>query len=268
MLAPFIQPADDPVDGFAWVDGARRAPLQEVLADPFRPAGALIRQHLDAFDQVLIDVMGELGVVLGGPGGDVDVDITTRLDRLESTLDRLTAEYQAGLRVVGVVPDVRGGQVCGAAAIVGHRVRVVRDRVPEAPMARQLDDPAVGVVAGFAELSEVPAAAPWRGQRWIVRTEDGRRLPATLAMLLGDSSGVDRRATLDAHRGALSSATAAAREDPRAAGALEHLLLDWLMAHREDPTTIAVDIAKGRLDDAAMIVDAATCGGSLRSVAS
>ena len=267
MLPPFVEPAADSVDGFVWIDAARTVGLPQVLADPLRPAGALLRQHLDALDQMLITVMGELGVLLGGSAGALDPAQSDRLDRLEAAIDRLVGEYRAGLLTVGVVADVRGGQICGTATISGHRIRVVRGRVPSAPLSGQVDEPGLGVVAGLAEMSDPVAGAPWSGRRWIVRTQDGRRLPATLGMLLGDSSGVDRKATLDAHREALKDITGVAGDDPRAAGALEHLLLDWLMAHREDQTSIAVEIAKGRIDDAAMIVDAATTAGSLRTLA-
>jgi len=49
------------------------------------------------------------------------------------------------------------------------------------------------------------------------------------------------------------------------AGAIEWLLHNWLMAHRDTPTSAAVEIGKDRTDDAVMIVAAADAGAVARA---
>jgi hypothetical protein len=93
------------------------------------------------------------------------------------------------------------------------------------------------------------------------RTEAGRRLPLTPAMLLRDSSGVHRDAALEEHRAAIRSvldAAALAGADPLAvACALDWLLYDRLTGHRDDPDGAAVTIPAHRPADADLVVDAA-----------
>ncbi|MEZ5096874.1 MAG: hypothetical protein R2731_12595 [Nocardioides sp.] len=99
-------------------------------------------------------------------------------------------------------------------------------------------------------------------------TDGAQRLPATLSMLLFDSSGVDKDATLREHRAALRRVSAAVLEpgaEPLAAsGAVDWLLFDWLMAHRDGPDSGAVEIRSGQVDDAAMIVAAADASVRVR----
>jgi hypothetical protein len=138
------------------------------------------------------------------------------------------------------------------------------------PLAGTLDDPSIGVVAGRGRLQPVDCNAPWRGSRWIVQSEEGRRFPLTLSMLLFDSSGVNKEASVTEHREALLAVTAAAdaaEADPEvAAGAIEWLLYDWLMAHRESPSTAEVTIAKDHPEDAAMIVLAGAASARVRAL--
>jgi len=67
-------------------------------------------------------------------------------------------------------------------------------------------------------------------------------------------SGVEKDGALDEHRAALLAVSASADAD---AGAIEWLLYDWLMAHRESERGAAIEIRFGRPADAAMIVAAA-----------
>ena len=56
------------------------------------------------------------------------------------------------------------------------------------------------------------------------------------------------------------------RADPWvAAGAMDWLLYDWLMAHRDGPASIAIEIRAGRDDDAALIVSAAAASAVARA---
>lgn len=259
----------EPVDGFGWAVAGEPTTLAHLVGQPELPAPQVLRQHLDAFDQLLMELAGEHGDVLGGgrgPSGDAERD---QLSRLAATLERHVADHAAALAVARIPADVVAGQVCGTAALLAYRARLALGTQPPAPLDGELDDPSAGVVSGFSELSEPPADRPWAGCRWVVRTEDGRTLPATLEMLVSYSSGVDREATLDAHRAALVRQTgevadAQPTDRPAAVGALDHLLVDWLMAHRDDPSSVAIEIHAGRLDDAAMIVAAAAAAARRR----
>ena len=166
----------------------------------------------------------------------------------------------------------------GTAALLAHRARAETGDLAPEPFDGELDDPSLGVVAGYAELVWVQDEGSIQGARWVIRCEDGRRLPATSDMLLRDSSGVDRELTQDTHRAALASMTSAARDlldtvdrsstdIQTATGALEWLLIDWLFAHRDSPESAAVEIAKGKVTDAIMIVDAAWTLTDLRAAA-
>ncbi len=77
------------------------------------------------------------------------------------------------------------------------------------PLAGELADPSLGVLAGFGRLHEVDPDQPWRGARGVVQTEEGPRYPLTLSMLLFDSSGVNKDSSVDEHRAALRAVTAA-----------------------------------------------------------
>lgn len=97
----------------------------------------------------------------------------------------------------------------------------------------------------------------------MVGDEEPDRLVATHLEALDDlfdSSGVNKDATLKEHREGIRAVLAAAalpEADPLAvACALDWLLYDWLMAHRDGPDSAAVEIPKGREEDAGLIVDA------------
>ena len=88
-------------------------------------------------------------------------------------------------------------------------------------------------------------------------------------MLLFDSSGVDKDASLTEHREALGRVAAAVTapdvEPMTASGAVDWLLFDWVMAHRESADAGAVEIRSGRTADARMIVEAAQASALVRS---
>lgn len=267
MSRPSIAQADEQI-GFYWVSEAGTPislpDLLQVDDEPQR----LVPTHLSALDDALIDAVNRFGEVLGG-GAQVSTDGEARnLRALHRTLDRLCHEYAAALAPSGLTVDRRGGQIIGTAQLVAARARMALGSAGPAPLGGELDEPSVGVVAGRGQMCVVDETQRWRGSRWIVQSEDGHRYPLTLSMLLFDSSGVLKDAALDEHREALRAVTAAAVDedaDPGiAAGAIEWLLHDWLMAHRESPASAAIEIR--RTDDAEMIVAAAAAGVRARAM--
>lgn len=186
---------------------------------------------------------------------------------LHRNLDGLCYEYATALEHTGITGDLRAGKIIGTAALFSIRAREPLGLLGPAPLDGELDDPTLGVVSGFGEMCQVDSAKPWKGGRWIVRTESGLRYPLTLSMLLFDSSGVNKDAARNEHRDALSSVVSAASSpgaDPLAvACALDWLLYDWLMAHRDGPDSAEIVFPKGRDADAAVVVAAA--GVSVRS---
>lgn len=84
----------------------------------------------------------------------------------------------------------------------------------------------------------------WAGGRWVVRTEAGQRLPLTLSMVFFDSSGTNKEGARKEHRDVLKSVVAAADApdaDPFAVTcAIDWLLYDWLMAHRDGPDSAEI----------------------------
>jgi len=213
-------------------------------------------------------VAGRFGEVLGGGRGPrpAEQDEITAAYR---AIDRLSHEYHDAARALSAPDDVRAGQIIGTGALMSIRLRQSISLMGPAPFDPDLDRPGPGVVSGRAGLHWVAPDAAWRGARWLVVTPEGRRLPATLNMLLFDSSGVDKEATLTEHRDALRAVTTAvldpAVEPLAASGAVDWLLFDWVMAHRDSPDGGAVEIRSGRLQDAAMIVAAAAASAAVRS---
>ena len=87
-------------------------------------------------------------------------------------------------------------------------------------------------------------------------------------MLLHDSSGVDKDATLREHREALTAVMES--EPPRerareAAAAVDWLLFDWTMAHRDSDDSAAITVKDA--PEALMIVSAAARSVHLRRLA-
>lgn len=138
-----------------------------------------------------------------------------------------------------------------------------------APFEGEPDEPAEGVVAGFGQMRQVDPNKPWSGSRWVLETESGQHLSLTLSIMLFDSSGVNKDAPRKEHHEALLSCVAAASDtdcDPIAlACALDWLLYDWLMAHRENADSAAIEIPKGHESDAGVTVAAAAASVRARA---
>jgi hypothetical protein len=166
--------------------------------------------------------------------------------------------------------EVRAGKIIGTAALFSICARQPLGLLGQAPLDDELDDPAIGVLSGFGRMCYVDPANPWRGGRWVLESESGQRFPLTLSMLLFDSSGVNKDAARREHREAIEACIAAvARPEVdyfAVASALDWLLYDWLMAHREDPDSAAIQIPKGHDSDAAMIVAAAAASVKVREM--
>lgn len=255
--------------GFHWADGhGRPARLQDVIGLPGAEPHRWLPTHLEALDDVLIQVATILGPVLGGERAPTAADCEA-VGTAYRAIDRATAEYAVAARVSGLPRDLRAGQIIGTGVLLSIQCREVLSAMGPSPLAGQLDQPGTGVVGGHARLVWVDEAQPWMGARWIVATEDDRRLPATLSMLLFDSSGVLKDAATTEHKDALrvvSDAVLAGPVEPiQASGALDWLLFDWLMAHRDGPQSAAVEIPSGQVDDATMIVQAAGNSVTVRS---
>jgi len=254
---------------FVWMDSAGRpATLIAVVSEPDSEPERLLPTHLEALDDLLIAAAGAVGDVLGGSRQATATERAV-LTELYRSVDRAAHEYDEALATTGLPSELRAGQIIGTGSLMGYLARSKLDLTAPEPLADQLDEPGVGVVAGFGELVEVRPGVPAYGARWVIRTEDGRRLPASLSLLVHDSSGVQKDAALDEHRAALRDVLAAAENvaaDPFVVGAsIDWLLHDWLMAHRDGPSSGAVEITSGKLDDALMIVGAAAASARLRS---
>jgi len=267
-MIPHIRQTDDQI-GFYWVTAAGRpVSLPELVGIDDEPR-RLVPTHLSALDDALIDAAGRWGEVLGGGRPARDEAERAQLTELYRALDRLIHEYAEAERRAGLSTEVRAGQIIGTSALLAIRARMALDRAGPVPFGGMLDEPPTGVVAGHGQFHYVDAGAAWRGGRWILCGQDGRKFPLTLGMLLVGSSGVEKDAAVQEHRDALRSVVSAAGDtgaDPAvAAGAVDWLLYDWLMAHRESDGSAAIEIRSGRADDAAMIVTAADAAACARA---
>jgi hypothetical protein len=287
VALPRIHATDDEL-GFHWrTPDDRPARLAELFDLPGAEPHRWLPTHAEALDDVLIEVAGRYGEVLGGGRGPRPQE-RDGLAAAYRAIDRAVVDYADAQRAARLPDDVRGGQIIGTAALMGIRARWALGMTGPAPFDGALDTPGVGMVGGRAGLHWVSDAEPWRGARWLVVTDDRRRLPATLSMLLHDSSGVDREATLTEHRDALALVTEsvlevagasapvhsspspiAAGEDLMvASGAVDWLLFDWVMAHRESSDSGdsgAVVIPLGRTADARLVVAAAGASARVRA---
>ena len=103
----------------------------------------------------------------------------------------------------------------------------------------------------------------------MVRTEAGQRFPLTLSMLIFDSSGTNKEGARKEHREALASVVEAAGlpdADPMSLTcALDWLLYDWLMAHRDGPDSAEIVFPRGYDDAAALVVSAAAASVAARA---
>jgi hypothetical protein len=241
-MRPRILQTDDRV-GFHWLtpQGAPTT-LRALVLDDDEPA-TLAATHLSALDDALIDAAGRFGQVLGG-GRRPSSDEWETLGDLYRSLDRSCLDYADAIAEVNVAPDVRAGKIIGTAVLVSIFARQALGLLGPVPLEGELDEPTLGVVGGYGELVQVDPDKPWKGGRWVVRTETGVRLPLTLSMLLFDSSGVNKDAARREHRELIQTVVAASsmpQADPLdVASALDWLLYDWLMAHRTDPDSAEI----------------------------
>lgn len=269
-MRPRIVQADDQI-GFYWATptGAPIS-LQALVADPAEDeADRLVATHLEALDDALIIAAGRFGEILGGGRGPADGAERDDLLELHRACDRLCFEYAAALEKIEQPAGVRAGKIVGTAALFSIRARAPLGLLGPAPLDGELDDPGIGVVGGFGEMLQADPDKPWKGGRWVVRTEEGRRFPLTLSMLFFDSSGTNKEAARKEHRDALRTVVAAARlpdADPLAAAcAIDWLLYDWLMAHREGPDSAEIVFPKGYESEAALVVTAAAASVAARA---
>jgi hypothetical protein len=88
-------------------------------------------------------------------------------------------------------------------------------------------------------------------------------------MMMFDSSGVNKEAARKEHRDALQSVVTAAQSpdaDPlTVACALDWLLYDWLMAHRDGPDSAEIVFPKGYEGEAALVVTGAAASVTARA---
>ncbi|OBS00848.1 hypothetical protein A9W98_22795 [Mycobacterium gordonae] len=267
-MRPRIVQSDGQI-GFFWATpGGRRTSLQ-ALVSVDEEADRLVATHLEALDDALIIAAERFGEILGGGRGPANAEERDDLLDLHRTLDRLCFEYAAAAESAGVKPDVRAGKIIGTAALFSIRARQPLGLLGPAPLDDQLDEPSLGVVGGFGEMVQVDPARPWLGGRWVVRTEAGQRFPLTLSMLMFDSSGVNKEAARAEHVQALRSVIAGAQSadaDPLAVTcAIDWLLYDWLMAHRDGPDSAEIVFPKGHEADAGVVVAAAATSVTARA---
>ena len=267
-MRPRIVQCDGQI-GFYWTTpSGERTSLQTLAVDDEEP-DRLVATHLEALDDALVIAAERFGEILGGgrpPAGETERDELVELHR---TLDRLCFEYAAALERAGLAADLRSGKIIGTAALFSIRARGPLGLLGPAPFDGELDEPSLGVVGGFGEFHKVDPGQPWRGGRWVVRTEAGQRFPLTLSMLMFDSSGANKEGARKEHRDALREVVDAARlpgADPMVLTcALDWLLYDWLMAHRDGPDSAEIVFPRGYEADAALVVRAVAASVSARA---
>ncbi len=266
-MRPRIVQTDGQI-GFCWATPTGAPTTLVALVGEDDEPDRLVATHLEAIDDSLIIAAERFGQILGGgrrPAAEEREDLLS----LHRTLDRLCVDYAMALERTGLVADLRAGKIVGTAALFSILAREPLGLLGPAPFDGELDDPAIGVIGGFGEMQQINPAEPWRGGRWVVRTEAGQRFPLTLSMLLFDSSGVNKEASRKEHLEALRSVITAARTagaDPMAVTcALDWLLYDWLMAHRDGPDSAEIVFPKGYESDAGVIIAAAASSVAARA---
>ena len=269
-MRPRIVQSDGQI-GFYWATTTGvPTSLQALVAQPDEDEpDRLAATHLEALDDALIIAADRFGEVLGGGRGPADADERDGLLELHRSLDRLCFEYAAALERTGLAADLRAGKIIGTAALFSIRARQPLGLLGPAPFDSELDEPTLGVVGGYGEFQQVDPDQPWKGGRWVVRTEAGQRFPLTLSMLMFDSSGANKEGARKEHRDALAAVVEAARlpeADPMAVTcALDWLLYDWLMAHRDGPDSAEIVFPRGYDGAAALVVSAAAASVAARA---
>ena len=266
-MRPRIVQDDDQI-GFRWTTASgQRTTLADLVDDDDEP-DRLAATHLSALDDAMIDAARRFGALLGGGRRPTPQD-RDDLAELYRSLDDACLDYARAVERLGAVPDARAGRIVGTAVLMSILARQPLDMLGPVPLDGELQEPTLGVVGGYGEMVTVDPERPWRGSRWVVRTESGERLPLTLSMLLFDSSGTNKDAARTEHVEALRAVTsAAARPDADAfdaACALDWLLYDYLMAHRDGPDSAEIVFAKGRDGDAGVVVAAAAASVAARA---
>lgn len=269
-MRPRIVQSDGQI-GFYWATPTGTpTTLQALVADPDEgEPDRLVATHLEALDDALIIAAERFGDILGGGRPPADEAEREGLLDLHRSLDRLCFEYAAALERTGLAADLRAGKIIGTAVLFSIRARQPLGLLGPAPFDGELDEPSLGVVGGYGEFHQVDPSTPWKGGRWVVRTETGQRFPLTLSMLMFDSSGANKEGARREHRDALRAVVDAAGlpdADPMAVTcALDWLLYDWLMAHRDGPDSAEIVFPKGYDDAAALVVSAAAASVAARS---
>lgn len=267
-MRPRIVQSDGQI-GFYWVTPAGAPAALQTLVIGDEEPDRLVATHLEALDDALIIAADRFGEILGGGRGPADPVERDDLVELHRTLDRLCFEYAAALAEAGLAADLRAGKIIGTAALFSIRARRPVGLLGPAPFDGELDEPGLGVVGGFGEFHRVDPDKPWAGGRWVVRTDAGQRFPLTLSMLMFDSSGANKEGARHEHRDALREVVEAARRpdaEPMAVTcALDWLLYDWLMAHRDGPDSAEIVFPKGYDDAAALVVAAAAASVAARA---
>lgn len=267
-MRPRIVQSDGQI-GFYWATPAGAPTALQALVVGDEEPGRLVATHLEALDDALIIAAERFGEILGGGRRPADAEEREGLLELHRTLDRVCFEYAGALTATGLTADLRAGKIVGTAALFSIRARQPLGLLGPPPFEGELDDPGLGVVGGFGEFHQVDPGKPWKGGRWVVRTEAGQRFPLTLSMLLFDSSGANKEGARKEHRDAIQAVVDAARlpeADPMAlACALDWLLYDWLMAHRDGPDSAEIVFPRGYDDTAALVVSAAAASVAARA---
>ncbi len=259
-MRPRIVQTDGQI-GFYWAtpDGVATTLAELVVGDD--EADRLVATHLEALDDALIIAAAQFGELLGG-GRHPDPREREDLVALHRCLDHLVRDYALAAETASITPDLRAGKIVGTAALFSICARQPVGLLGPAPFDGELDEPSLGVASGFGQMVLVDPEKPWRGGRWILKSETGQRYPLTLSMMLFDSSGVNKDSARQEHGEAIDGCIASAGADDAdpftVACALDWLLYDWLMAHREDADSAAIEIPKGHESDAVMIVRAAS----------
>ncbi|MGA5535533.1 hypothetical protein [Mycolicibacterium nivoides] len=267
-MRPRIVQADGQI-GFYWATPTGTpTTLQALVADDEEP-DRLVATHLEALDDALIIAAERFGRHLGGGSAPEGPDEREGLLDLHRVLDRLCFEYASALESLGLAADLRAGKIIGTAALFSICAREPLGLLGPAPLDGELDDPTIGVLSGFGEMHQADPDQPWKGGRWVLRAESGRLFPLTLSMMLFDSSGVNKDAARREHCEAMESVISAARgadADPMAVTcALDWLLYDWLMAHRDGPDSAEIVFPKGHDTDARVVVAAAAASVAARA---
>ncbi len=134
--------------GFHWASPAG-APLRllDVIVLPDAEPERWLPTHLKALDDVLIEVTGRFGEILGGGRGPApgEHDAIATAYRV---IDRLCHEYEVADREVGARDDLRSGQIILTAALMSIPLRQAIGLMGLKPFDGELDAPGPGVVGG------------------------------------------------------------------------------------------------------------------------